>query len=87
MKNVRACLFDKITCFILIIAIIITSMPYKVSSTDADVLASGIGIHNNVLTQQSNVETTYNIKLYKTVKTQSGTDENGDHIYILMRIS
>ena len=81
MKNVRACLFDKITCFILIIAIIITSMPYKVSSTDADVLASGIGIHNNVLTQQSNVETTYNIKLYKTVKTQSGTDENGDHIY------
>ncbi len=67
VKNARIGLFDKITCFILVIAILFTSMPFRSKGEETPEYYDGIGIYNHVLTSQQGVNSRFKLEFYHLV--------------------
>ena len=62
-KRVR--LHHRVISFLMVWVLLLTMMPYKSAGADDSVDLNGVGIYNNILTDQSGVTAEYKIELYK----------------------
>ncbi len=75
-KKERITIFHRAVAFMLVWAIVITSLPYIPAK--AEELKEGIGIYNHILTGQTGLQTTYKVKFYYTEKIEV-TPAQGDN--------
>ncbi len=68
LNKVRIGIPHKVIAFMLVWAILLTSLPYRRSQAEdrATPDLNGIGIYNHILTEQSGLQTMYNLQFYQT---------------------